>query len=156
LESQKEARQLLRELLISQRFVGLSTQSGAGPYASLIAFWSPGDLSYVVFATMRATRKFKNLVTYPRVALLFDNRSNRDVDLDKAVAVTATGTAWELTHEDSRGPASKQFLAKHPHLTSFVASPGCAFVSVVVDTYYVVTHFESVMELHMPGVGHVA
>jgi heme iron utilization protein len=156
LESQKETRQLLKELLTSQRFAVLSTQSGTGPYASLIAFWTPGGLSHVVFATMRTTRKFENLVAYPQVALLFDNRSNRDVDVDKAVAVTATGTARELTHEDSVGGALKQFLAKHPHLTSFVASPGCAFVSVVVDSYYVVTHFESVVELHMPGVGDVA
>ena len=156
MESQKETRRLLKELLASQRFAVLSTQSGAGPYASLIAFWTPGDLSHVVFATMRTTRKFKNLVAYPRVALLFDNRSNRDVDAEEATAVTAVGTARELTHEGSRGPASKQFLAKHSHLTSFVASPGCAFVSVVVDTYYVVTHFERVVELHMPGGGDVA
>jgi hypothetical protein len=35
-------------------------------------------------------------------------------------------------------------------LETFVASPGCAIVKVEVDTYYVVTHFQSVVELHMP------
>jgi nitroimidazol reductase NimA-like FMN-containing flavoprotein (pyridoxamine 5'-phosphate oxidase superfamily) len=154
LESQEETRHLLKELLTSQRFAVLATQSEAGPYASLIAFWAPGDLSHVVFATMRATRKFNYLVTHPRVALLFDSRSNRDADVREAVAVTATGTARELTDEGDRAAASRQFLAKHPQLGSFVASPGCAFVSVVVDTYYAVTHFQSVVELHMPGSGH--
>jgi nitroimidazol reductase NimA-like FMN-containing flavoprotein (pyridoxamine 5'-phosphate oxidase superfamily) len=153
-DRQEETRQLLKELLTSQRFAVLSTQSGTGPYASLIAFWAAADLSHLVFATMRATRKFNNLVTHPQVALLFDSRSNRDVDVREAMAVTATGTARELTDETARAAASKQFLAKHPHLTSFVASPGCAFVRVVVDTYYVVTHFQSVVELHMPGSGH--
>jgi nitroimidazol reductase NimA-like FMN-containing flavoprotein (pyridoxamine 5'-phosphate oxidase superfamily) len=154
LESQEETRQLLKELLASQRFAVLSTQSGTGPYASLIAFWAPGDLSHVVFATMRATRKFNNLVTYPRVALLFDSRANRGIDVREAMAVTATGAARELTDENGRAAASKQILAKHPHLASFVASPGCVFVSVVVDTYYVVTHLQSVVEVHMPGSGH--
>jgi heme iron utilization protein len=154
-ESEEQARQLLEELLVSQRFAVLSTQSGAGPYASLIAFWTPEDLSQVVFATMRQTRKFSYLLASPEVALLFDNRSNRDADVQEAMAVTATGTAAELTDESARAFASTRFLAKHPQLTSFIAAPGCALVSVAVDTYYVVTQFQSVVEVRMPGVGPV-
>jgi heme iron utilization protein len=153
LENEEQTRQLLKELLISQRFAVLSTQSGAGPYASLIAFWTPGDLSQVVFATMRQTRKFSYLLASPRVALLFDSRSNRDADVQEAMAVTVTGTAAELTDENARAAVSRPFLAKHPQLTSFVAAPGCALVSVAVDTYYVVTHFQSVVEVRMPGAG---
>jgi len=153
-ENQEQTRQLLNELLASQRFAVLSTQSGTGPYASLIAFSAAGDLSNVVFATMRATRKFTYLRTCSRVALLFDSRSNRDVDVREAMAVTATGTARELTDENDRAAVSREFLAKHPQLASFVASPGCAFVRVDVDTYYVVTDFQNVVELHMPGSGH--
>ena len=149
---QEETRQLVQDLLRSQRFAVLSTDAETGPYASLIAFWAADDLSQIVFATMRATRKFNYLVTHPRVALLFDNRSNRDVDIPQAVAVTATGTARELTEEGALAAASDAYLAKHPHLATFVASPGCAFVGVAVDTYYVVTHFQSVVELHMPGI----
>lgn len=153
MESQEQTRQLLKELLVSQRFAVLSTQAGAGPHASLIAFWAPGDLSQVVFATMRQTRKFSHLLESPQVALLFDSRSNRDADVQEAIAVTATGTAAELTDENARAAVSRPFLAKHPQLTSFVASPGCALVSVAVDTYYVVTHFQSVVEVRMRGAG---
>jgi heme iron utilization protein len=153
LESQDQTRQLLKELLLSQRVAVLSTQSAAGPYASLIAFWTPDDLSQVVFATMRQTRKFSYLLASPRVALLFDSRSNRDADIEEAIAVTATGTAAELTDENARAAVSRPFLAKNPQLTSFVTAPGCALVSVAVDTYYVVTHFQSVVEVRMPGVG---
>jgi heme iron utilization protein len=153
LESQEQTLQLLKELLVSQRFAVLSTQAGAGPYASLVAFWTSRDLSQVVFATMRQTRKFSYLIASPQVALLFDSRSNRDADVQEAVAVTATGKAAELTDEHARAAVSRPFLAKHPQLMSFVAAPGCALVSVVVDTYYVVTHFQSVVEVRMPGVG---
>jgi nitroimidazol reductase NimA-like FMN-containing flavoprotein (pyridoxamine 5'-phosphate oxidase superfamily) len=153
-QKQEHTRQLVQHLLRSQRFAVLSTESETGPYASLIAFWAADDLTHVVFSTMRATRKFNYLVTHPRVALLFDNRSNRDVDVREAMAVTATGTARELSEEGARAAASDAYLAKHPHLATFVASPGCAFVRVAVDTYYVVTHFQSVVELHMPRTEH--
>jgi heme iron utilization protein len=151
-ESQEQTRQLLDDLLLSQRFAVLSTQSAAGPYASLIAFWAPEDLSQVVFATMRETRKFSYLLAFPQVALLFDSRSNRDADVQEATAVTATGTAAELTDENARAAASGRFLAKHPQLASFVAAPGCALVSVAIDVYYVVTHFQSVVEVRVGGV----
>jgi nitroimidazol reductase NimA-like FMN-containing flavoprotein (pyridoxamine 5'-phosphate oxidase superfamily) len=154
LTSQEQTRRLVQDLLDSQRFTVLSTNAETGPYASLVAFWAAADLSHIVFATMRATRKFNYLVANPRVALLFDNRSNQEVDVRQAMAVTATGGAQELTEEDARAAASEAFLAKHPHLATFVASPGCALVRVIVDTYYVVTHFQSVVELHMPRIEH--
>jgi nitroimidazol reductase NimA-like FMN-containing flavoprotein (pyridoxamine 5'-phosphate oxidase superfamily) len=139
----------VQNLLRSQRFAALSTHAETGPYASLVAFWADDDLSRIVFATMRATRKFNYLTRDPRVALLLDNRSNRDVDIREAMAVTATGAARELTEEAGRATAAGAYLAKHPHLASFVSSPGCALVQVDVVVYYVVTHFQSVVELHM-------
>jgi len=145
---------LVQGLLSSQLFAVISTDAETGPYASLIAFWASDDLSQIVFATMRATRKFNYLATRPQVALLFDNRSNHDVDVSQAMAVTATGTAQELTEQSARAAASDAYLAKHPHLATFVASPGCAFVRVAVETYYVVTRFQNVVELHTPRIEH--
>ena len=149
MERHEQTQQLVKDLLRSQRFAALSTDAGTGPYASLIAFWADDDLSRIVFATMRATRKFNYLVRHPQVALLFDNRSNRDIDVREAMAVTATGSARELTDAKAGAAAADAYLAKHPHLDSFVNSPGCAFVQVDVDVYYVVSHFQSVVELHM-------
>jgi len=150
-ERLEETRQSVREVLRSQRFAVLSTESETGPYCSLIAFWAADDLSRVVFATMRSTRKFNFLVTHPRVALLFDDRSNRDIDINESMAVTATGTAREVTDEGARALASAAFLAKHPNLASFVASPGCALVRVDLDVLYVVTEFQNVVELRVHG-----
>jgi nitroimidazol reductase NimA-like FMN-containing flavoprotein (pyridoxamine 5'-phosphate oxidase superfamily) len=145
----EETRRSVRELLRSQRFAVLSTESETGPYCSLIAFWAADDLSHVVFATMRATRKFNFLVTHPRVALLVDDRSNRNTDISEGTAVTATGTAREMTDDSARSAAAQVFVAKHPGLASFVASPGCALVRVDVDVLYVVTQFQNVVELRV-------
>ena len=142
-----ETRESVERLFRAQRFAVLCTESDGGPYSSLIAFWAAGDLSHVVFATMRATRKFSNLASHPRIALLFDDRSNRDVDVQEATAVTATGTARELTGAAARSAASAAFLEKHPQLATFVADAGCALVRVDIDTLYVVTQFQNVVEL---------
>lgn len=147
----EETRQSVQNLLRSQRFAVLSTESETGPYCSLIAFWAADDLSHVVFATLRSTRKFNYLVTHPRVALLFDDRSNEDSDITESMAVTATGTAREVADEEARAAASAAFLAKHPALSAFVSSPGCALVRVDIDVFYVVTRFQNLVELRVHG-----
>jgi nitroimidazol reductase NimA-like FMN-containing flavoprotein (pyridoxamine 5'-phosphate oxidase superfamily) len=136
----------LKSLFLSQRFAALATQGEGRPYASLVAFAATDDLRLLVFATLRTTRKYANLAADSRVALLVDDRSNRDTDLEEAMAVTATGIALEAS-EAERAGLLRLLLAKHQALAGFVGSPGCALVAVRVDAYQVVTHFGDVYEL---------
>ena len=145
--TQKEAWSAVGRLLEEQRFAVLSTQSETGPYCSLVAFWAAKDLSHVLFATARASRKYGNLASRPQVALLFDNRSNQEVDLEQGIAVTATGMGREVAEAAARAAASAALLTKHPRLAEFVSDPGCAIVRVDIDVLYVVTRFQSVVEL---------
>ena len=138
----------LKKLLQSQPLAVLATQSRGQPYASLIAFASSDDLKSLYFATTRATRKYANLSGDSRVALLVDNRSNKASDFRWAIAATATGRATEV------GPGEREslldlYLAKHPHLREFVHSPTCAFCEIKVQTFFVVTRFQSVVEFHV-------
>ena len=41
------------------------------------------------------------------------------------------------------------FLAKHPHLESFVRSPSCVRLRLRVSVYMVVARFQHVIELHI-------
>ena len=54
----------------------------------------------------------------------------------------------ELTGVE-REAASERYLAKHPHLKEFAASPNCALVEVSVGTFHVVTRFQEVVEIHV-------
>ncbi len=89
----QELGRMVRELLASQGLAVVATQGAKGPHTSLVAFAATDDLRCLVFATERETRKFVNLATGPRVALLVDDRSHRPADLVEATAVTATGRA---------------------------------------------------------------
>ena len=146
----------VRALLAGQRFAVLSTtEPGGQPYASLVALTCADDLRHLLFATLRATRKFRNLEAEPRVSLLIDDRGNRETDLREAMAVTALGRASEVSGEE-RTQLETLVVAKHPGMAEFLASAGCALLRVDVDRYYTVTRFQQVIEIHLgeegPGV----
>jgi nitroimidazol reductase NimA-like FMN-containing flavoprotein (pyridoxamine 5'-phosphate oxidase superfamily) len=140
--------QRLIQLFTSQKLAVLATQQAGQPYASLIAFTASDDLKELYFTTPRATRKFAYLQANPRVALLMDSRSNQDEDIHRAIAATVLGTAAEVPPEE-REQVLNRYLAKHPHLEEFAQSPSTAVVRVTVETYYVVSRFQEVMELHV-------
>jgi len=142
-----ELRRMIWELLASERLAVLATQGADAPHTSLVAFAATEDLRRLVFATERETRKFGNLTSSPRVALLVDDRSHRATDLIEATAVSAAGRARDAHGEEREGLAGL-LLNKHPMLKPFVAQPGCAVVQVDVEVYQVVTRFQSVVEFH--------
>jgi heme iron utilization protein len=143
-----ELEQLLRKLFSDQLLAVLGTQSRIGPYGSLVAFYATDDLKHLLFATARSTRKYDNLTRTPQVAMVIDNRSNKEGDFHEAIAVTAIGTVKEIG-----GSEKEQFkalyLAKQPCLFDFVQSPTCALLKIEVGTYYIVRQFQQVTELHI-------
>jgi nitroimidazol reductase NimA-like FMN-containing flavoprotein (pyridoxamine 5'-phosphate oxidase superfamily) len=148
LKEELELEEVIRELFSSQRLAVLGTQRGGQPYANLVAFVASDDLKSIFFATARATRKYANIEADSRVTVLIDNRSNQEADFSKAAAVTATGRAQEVG-ESERESITATYLAKHPMLEEFVRSPSCAILKVQVETYYLVSRFQNVMELHV-------
>ena len=137
---------LLRDLFSSQPLAVLATQCNGQPYGNLVAFAATEDLKALLFATARGTRKFANITTDPRVAMVMDSRTNQKADFQKAVAVTATGIAEEVARTE-RDHLTKLYLLKHPHLKKFVNSPNSTLLRVKVDTYYVVKRFQNVIVL---------
>jgi nitroimidazol reductase NimA-like FMN-containing flavoprotein (pyridoxamine 5'-phosphate oxidase superfamily) len=135
----------IRELVLSDRLAVLSTCAADHPHASLIAFCASHDLKHVGFVTLRASKKYRNLASNPRAALLIDNSVNREADFHEAAAVTVTGQARELSG-DERAEWSGRFVDRHPYLKEFVASPSCAVFVIEVERYRLVRRFQYVME----------
>jgi len=141
-------KKFLRDLFSSQRFAVLATQGGGQPYGSLVAFMATDDLRSLLFATTRSTRKYANIISNPKVAMVIDNRSNREADFQKAKAVTVTGKVREIKGPE-RKELQKRFLRKHPSLKDFLSSPTCALLKVEVDAYYIVSRFQNVVVLQI-------
>jgi nitroimidazol reductase NimA-like FMN-containing flavoprotein (pyridoxamine 5'-phosphate oxidase superfamily) len=145
MSNSSDLRQTLKDMLTAQRFCVLATQGQGQPYGSLVAFAVTDDLKQLVFATSRDTRKFSNLKSDARVALVIDSRSNSDADLRNAVAVTALGLAHESSG-DERDRLTRLYLAKHPSLAEFIGSPEMALCAVAVEDY-IVARFNEVARL---------
>lgn len=129
---------LLREVLTSQRFAVLATQSNGQPYSNLVAFAKSKDLGSLLFVTNRNTRKFSNAQSNKEVAFLIDNRTNQSSDLQNAIAITALGNIREVDKNDSNY-LSQIYISKHPQLADFLNEPSNALMEVVVTGYFVAT-----------------
>jgi hypothetical protein len=139
---------IIRSLLDGQLLGVLGTHGSDEPYTSLVAFAVTADLREILFVTGRSTRKWANLSHDSRASMLIDNRSNRPEDFADAAAVTALGMVEEVT-DDEADDFGQVFLARHPYLADFTASPSCARLRLRVRSYVLVTRFQHVVELHI-------
>ncbi len=138
----------LKNLLNFQNLAVLATHNHGQPYTSLVAFAGSEDLKALYFVTGQATRKYTNLTSDPRAAMMIDNRSNAPADIADAMAATATGSV-DIVSENERIKRLSIYLQKHPHLADFAKSPSTRLIRLDVFCYYVVNRFQNVVELHM-------
>jgi general stress protein 26 len=113
-----------------------------------VAFVASDDLRHIFFVTARTTRKFANLTSDSRVAVLINSSANEESDFHDAVCITATGTAEEIV-DPERQDVLKRYLSKHPYLEDFARSPSCAVIRVAAKSIYMVQNFQNVMEFHI-------
>jgi hypothetical protein len=124
----------------------LATRGKEYPYCTLVGFAGTDDLKRIIFATLRNTRKYTNIKTYPKISILIDSRSNRVNDFKDAIALTILGNAREAEGKE-REKLSGLYLARHPHLREFLQDQDCAVMIIEVERYIMVTRFQQVMEM---------
>lgn len=148
MESRTDLTKKIKDLFDRQRIGVLSTQKGNRPYASLIAFAATDDFRHFIFATPRTTRKYANIISSHRAALLIDNRSNRMSDFRRAMAVTIVGRVREL-RKSKKSRFIQLYTDKHSHLNDFIQSPTCAVLCLTAETLHIVDRFQHVVEFHL-------
>lgn len=144
--SDRSAAECIHALVSEEPFAVLCTQGEGQPYGSVVAFAFDQGLSSFVFATPKATRKFRLLSHCDRVALVIDNRGKYPHDMMKVGAVTITGKA----HQIEPGPQFEEWAglltARHPYLKSFIESPSTALFRVEAIRFLHVTRFQEVRQ----------
>ena len=107
----------------------------------------PFELLLELFSRQRLGVLATHGPEYPYASLVAV-RADDDLDFHGAVAATAVGAARELAG-DERAAQFAAFLTRHPHLRPFAGAPTSALVELEVDTYFIVSRFQNVTELHM-------
>jgi hypothetical protein len=136
----EQEKKLIRELFAQQRFGVIATQGGNEPYTSLVAFSASDDLSQLIFATLRETRKYTNILQNAKVSFLIDNRENVSADVENAITVTAVGNAYEI--KDDMRLFIDILLKKHPYLTEFIQNKNCALIGLSVEKFFIARQFQ--------------
>jgi nitroimidazol reductase NimA-like FMN-containing flavoprotein (pyridoxamine 5'-phosphate oxidase superfamily) len=129
-----------------QRHAVLATSSAAGPHASLVAFVLTKDGKGIVFATPKATVKYRNMQRDARVSLLIDSRKNDRKDYRGAEAMTISGRAKEVPEGIHWARLATLLVSKHPELASFVAAPTSALMLVTIRRCVHVGKFQEVTQ----------
>ena len=137
-----ESEKVLRQILMSQRFAVLATQQNDRPYINLVAFAASDNLSYIWFATDSNSQKYRNIKENDKVAILIDSRHNKPSDLVEALAITALGSASEVTRDKIENQ-QENYLDKHPTLSPFLSRPDTVLIRVKI-TEYILAGFDRV------------
>ena len=136
----------IRRLIHGQPFAVLCTQGQGQPYGSLVAYQVTSDLAHAVFATPRATRKFRLLSECDHVALVIDNRPEFPDQLMEIEAMTATGRATLVEPGEDFERWAQLLTERHAYLDKFVRSASCGLFRIRILRYFHVSRFQEVRQ----------
>lgn len=131
-------------MLSQHRFGVLATYGGEYPYTSLISLAFSNDFRYLIFPTLRETRKFANLSHETRVSVLLDNRSSEKCP-EKLYAITILGLGTE-TDPAMHATYRELFLQRHPQLNEFLALPQTALIQIAIKKVILVEELQKIRE----------
>lgn len=144
--SYADALKEIKKLFNDQLHAVLSTQKDSQPYASVVLFAATSDLNQILFLTPNTTRKYNNLISSPKAAMLISNHQNRPEDFQTAISVTSTGMARTISGEIKQ-TLLNLYLERHPQMKAFADLPTTEMISIDVDTHFVVTQFQDVTKI---------
>ena len=129
-----ELKEKIESLCNSQSIAVMATNCKGHPYTNIVGFALSEDMHNIIFATLKDTCKFDNILNDPRVSLTIDNRNCRASEFDSAAAVTATGFA-NIIEDDPDGRHRRILLGKLPGMRNFLDMDDCIIVSIDVEKF---------------------
>lgn len=144
-------RERIQQLADKQPYAVLCVQGGGQPYGALVAFAFSEDLRHAVFVTPVATRKYRLLNQCDHVALVIDDRSNKDDELMEIEAMTVTGRSQLIERGSEFDQWAALLVARHPYLKPFVKAATCALFRVDVVRFLHVARFQEVNQWIPPS-----
>jgi nitroimidazol reductase NimA-like FMN-containing flavoprotein (pyridoxamine 5'-phosphate oxidase superfamily) len=123
----------MKALLQAKTMCVFATVSGGQPHCSLMAYAAGEGGTEIYLATLRTTRKFRNVAENPAVSLLVDTRE--ELPRDRARALTVEGVCRPIASGPERERARSRLAAVHPHLGALLYDPDCEILSVRITSF---------------------
>ena len=118
----------IQKMILENKVCVMATAADGAPHCSLMSYATDKECREIYMATLKDTKKYRNLIANPSVSLLIDTR-----DLGpkaKTRALTITGI-FQATENDKRITEIREtLLAKHPDLKDFFNNPDAKIVVI--------------------------
>lgn len=139
----------MKKLLKEKDTCVLATVSDNQPHCSLMAYVADEDGRAIYMATLKGTKKFKNLTQNPAVSLLIDTREDdTGPQRSRARAMTVNGI-FQRMEKEMQAPLQVRILERHPHLRELFARGEAEIFAVRIESFQLLegpndSHFERV------------
>ena len=137
-KSIQEKIEAVRAFLQTQVFGVLATVGADGPHTNIITYAFTDNLEWLLFSTPAESRKFKNILSEPRVAFFIDSRPLSTDRIKNAMGVTLKGIAQKIASDDLNS-FSDIYLQRHPGMKHFVETSGNCLVGIRVEKLEIIT-----------------
>lgn len=115
----------MRKIIEENKVCVLATASDGNPHCSLMSYAAGDDGRELYMATLKDTKKYRNLMANPSVSLLIDTRDAGG----KTRALTVTGVFQNSGNERREALIREALLRRHPDLKDFFNDPdACVLV----------------------------
>lgn len=110
----------------------LCSTNGSSAYGSLMGYYYQSDKNIIWMATLAGTRKYENLLSYPHIALLIDNRSRHDGQSIKSLTIEGEIVLRKLMDNVE---IKEQIMAVNPLLSELLVHPDCVLIQFNPRTF---------------------
>lgn len=118
----------IQKIILENRVCVMATVSGDAPHCSLMSYATDGECREIYMATLKDTKKYRNLIANPSVSLLIDTRNSDEKG--KTRALTVTGVFQDAGNDKRITTIREALLKKHPDLKDFFNNPDARIVVV--------------------------
>jgi len=139
----------MKRLLKEKDICVLATVSGKQPHCSLMAYVAAADGREIYMATLRDTKKYRNLTQNPAVSLLIDTREDAAGPRgSRAKALTVNGV-FQRMEGGKQARIRPRILRRHPHLQDLFAKGEAEIFAVRIESFQLLegatdSHFERI------------
>ena len=108
----------------------MATVANGVPHCSLMSYAAEDDGHVIYMATLKDTKKYRNLIATPKVSLLIDTRDGSASGETRAL--TITGDFQAIDDEQRINEIREKLIRKHPDLKEFFTDPNSRIVVIKV------------------------
>ncbi len=134
----------IQKIISENKVCVMATVADGAPHCSLMSYATDNECREIYMATLKDTKKYRNLTINPSVSLLIDTR---DADpKDKTRALTVTGVLQAVENDKEIAAIREALIKKHPDLKDFFNNPDTQIIVIkatslqlldsVTDSYF--------------------